>query len=728
MSAVLVGAGLAPVRKGQPLPLHPVGSVRVSDAADLVENAEGGAVFIWGMAAACWGSGDVVARRFAAVQLVLTGAATEVEAARAFGAGEASVQRWIARFRRGGVEGLAPARRGPKGPWKLTEEMQGAIRELHQGGATKSAIAAAVGVSRDTVSRVLDEPVPGAVAPVAMPSPGDAEADLVPLARPEPRDAERQAARRGELAEARPQVTCGASLPLGGALVIVPALTVTGLLACFEETYGRAKAAFYGIRSLVLTLVFASLVGEPRAEGLTRIDPVDLGRLLGLDRAPEPKTLRRRIAALAEQNLAERLLGALARRHAEAHPDALGVLYVDGHVRAYHGGANVPKAHVARIRLSMPAEVDTWVADANGDGLLVFSAPPGASLVAELRRVTTWARGVVGPDRRTTICFDRGGWSPALFAELHQGGFDILTYRKGPKRPEPRRGFSERTFVDDAGRVHTYWLADRRVRISYQLKGRRRLFACRQITRLDAGTGHQTQILTTRTDPDPASLAHAMFSRWRQENFFRYMRAHYGLDALDAYQTAADDPTRMVRNPARLDADRKVREARAVIEAAEAEEGRAAVDGRRDDTRATTIDAAFAAARAELVKLSAAARALPAKVPIGDVHTDAVRLHPERKRIHDAIRLATYNAESALARLLVPHYRRADDEARSLLREISTTPADLDIVGDKLHVRINPLSAPRRTRALAGLCADLTATETTYPGTQLTLVYTVKDT
>jgi prepilin-type processing-associated H-X9-DG protein len=699
----------------------------VSAAVDLVENDEGGAVFIWGMAAACWDAGDVAARRFAAVQLVLTGAATEVEVARAFDAGEASVQRWIAKFRRGGVAALAPVQRGPKGPWKLTDEMEAAIRELAHGGATKSAIAAAVGVSRDTVSRVLGPPRAGAVV---LPSSGAPERDggeLVPLARPEPRDAERQAARRGELVEACPRITTGASLPLVGALVIVPALAVTGLLECFEATYGKAKSSFYGVRSLVLSVVFATVVGEPRAEGLTRIDPVDLGRLLGLDRAPEPKTLRRRMAALAQQNLAGRLLGALASRHAEAHPDALGVLYVDGHVRAYHGAAKVPKAHVARIRLSMPAEVDTWVADANGDGLLVFSAPPGASLVGELRRVATWARGVVGLDRRVTICFDRGGWSPALFAELQQTGFDILTYRKGPKRPEPRRAFTERTFVDDAGRAHRYWLADRPVRISYQVKRRRRYFVCRQITRLDPVSGHQTQILTTRADADPAGLAHAMFSRWRQENFFRYMRAHYGLDALDAYETVSDDPQRMVPNPARREADRTVREARAVITAAEAEEGRASTDGRRDRSRAAEIDAAFAAARAEIAEREATARAIPAKVPLGDVHADAARLDPERKRIHDAIRLATYNAETALARLLVPHYRRADDEARSLLREVFTAPADLHIVGNELHVRINPLSAPRRTRALAGLCADLTATETTYPGTDLTLIYSVKD-
>jgi prepilin-type processing-associated H-X9-DG protein len=724
---VLVGAGLVPVRKAQPLPLRPAGSVRVSAAAGLVENGDGGAVFIWGMATACWDAGDVVARRFAAVQLVLTGAATEVEAAGAFGVSEPTMQRWVARYRRGGLGALAPARRGPKGPWKLTPEIEAAIRELRRGGATKTAIAAKVGVSRDTVSRVLGERAADPGEPASGAQSAGEGAELVALARPEPREAERQAARRGELDEAPPRVTPGASLPLAGALVILPALAVTGVLDGFEQVYGRARAAFYGLRSLVLTVVFAALVGEPRAEGLTRIDPVALGRLLGLDRAPEPKTLRRRMATLAGRGRADRLLGVLARRHAEAHPGALGVLYVDGHVRAYHGRAKLPKAHLARMRLSMPAELDTWVADRNGDGLLVFSAPPGASLVGELRRVTAWARGIVGPARRPTVCFDRGGWSPVLFAELHEAGFDILTYRKGPKRPEPRRGFVEHRFCDDTGRTHTYWLTDRAVRIGYKLKGRRRYFACRQITRLDPDTGHQTQVLTTRADADPAPLAHAMFSRWRQENFFRYMRTHYGLDALDAYETTADDPGRLVPNPARRDADRKVRDARAVIEAAEAEEGRAALDGRRDRSRAATTDAAFAAARAELAERRAAARAIPAKVPIGELHPDAARLHPERKRIHDAIRLATYNAESALARLLAPHYRRAEDEARSLLREIFTTPADMDVIGDELHVRINPLSAPRRTRALAGLCADLNATETNYPGTKLTLVYSVKD-
>lgn len=706
------------MHRGQPLPLVPAGAVAVAPGVEVLEVEQGGAVFVWGRAAWCWDAGDVVARRLAAVQLVETRSARHGEVAAALGTDPDTLRRWRRAYGVGGVEALRPAKPGPKRPSKLTEGTVEEIRRRRAEGASMDEVAAAVGVSRNSVSRAL------AAGDGAAPAPADVEAGaLVPLARPEPRIEEREAARCGELAGAAPVICEGASLPLAGALVILPALAATGLLDVADKVYGRARAAFYGLRSLVLTVVFAALLGEPRAEGLTRIDPVDVGRLLGLDRAPEVKTIRRRVRRLAREQRADRLLAGLAEHHAATHAEAMGVLYVDGHVRAYHGAADVPKAHVARIRLSMPAEVDTWVADANGDGLLVWTAPPGASLVGELRKVATEIRGLVGPDRRPTIAFDRGGWSPTLFAELAAAGFDILTYRKAPCTPEPRSAFTRHTFVDDRGQTQEYWLADRAVRIPYKDKGRTRRFACRQITRLDPATGHQTQILTTRDDPDPAPVAYAMFHRWSQENFFRYTRAHYALDALDSYATVDDDPARITPNPARRDADRQLRDARQQLRECEATEGKTSIEGRRPSPE--LLDA-FADARAEVDRLAAAAKAIPAKLPLGQVRPEAVRLAPERKRIHDAVRMATYNAESALARMLAPHYARADDEARSLLREAFRTPADLEVIDDQLQVRLCPLSAPRRTRAIAGLCEQLNATKTIYPGTTLTLVYTIK--
>jgi len=88
--------------------------------------------------------------------------------------------------------------------------------------------------------------------------------------------------------------------------------------------------------------------------------------------------------------------------------------------------------------------------------------------------------------------------------------------------------------------------------------------------------------------------------------------------------------------------------------------------------------------------------------------------------------MSAYNTETALARLLRPHYARAEREGRALLREAFTLPGDLQINGDTLHVRLEPATAPRRTRAIAALCEQLNETETRYPGTDLTLHYTIK--
>ena len=432
--------------------------------------------------------------------------------------------------------------------------------------------------------------------------------------------------------------------------------------------------------------------------------------------------VRRRVEALAGARRSGELLGALAANHAGAHPGEMGILYLDGHVRAYHGGSDLPRAHLARARIAMAATTDTWLADSRGDAVLVWSSAPGASLTGELVGAVKEVRKLVGNDVTPTIVFDRGGWSPACFKKLVEAGFHIITYRKAPLAPEPRSAFSWKSFTDDFGHEESYLLADRAVRIPYDAG--RRYFSCRQVTRLDEASGHQTQVITTwGNERSRVEVARSMFGRWREENLFRFMRPR-GLDAMDSYAKMADEPDRVVPNPEKKKAKAELAKAKAALASAEATEGRVAFRG--EDAGSDDVRSAYDDATAFVEEMAAAYRAIPAKVPLGEARPDAVRLDDERKRIHDAIRMATWNAESALARALAPHYRRAEDEAHSLLAEAFKTSADFEIIGDELHVRLEQLSAPRRSRAIAALCAELTATETTYPGTELRLVYSVK--
>ena len=279
--------------------------------------------------------------------------------------------------------------------------------------------------------------------------------------------------------------------------------------------------------------------------------PPDLGRIVGLDRAPEVKTLRRKLTRLAAMNCAELLGRKLAQRRVAEHGRALGFLYVDGHVRVYHGKRTIPKAYVTRLRLAIPATTDYWVNDKRGDPLFVVTAEANAAMTKMLPVVLKEARTILGPHRRLTIVFDRGGWSPKLFAKLIADGFDIITYRKGRVRRVSEKKFIVRKATLD-GRSVEYRLNDQPIRL---LKGKLRL---RQVTRL-TDNGHQTPILTSRWDLRDIVVAYRMFERWRQENFFKYLREEFAIDALVDYQVEPDDPSRSVPNPAWKEVDREVK-------------------------------------------------------------------------------------------------------------------------------------------------------------------------
>ena len=243
------------------------------------------------------------------MQLAETKATAPGRVAAAFEVDFETLRRWRMRWRNAGAEGLVPQKTGMKGPYKLTEEKKAEIAELHEKGLGLLAIARAVGLDPSTVRRGLSGPA------VPAPRPTVADGALEPLARPAAREAERALARVGLLCGAEPVICEGASLPFAASLLVLPALATTGLLGAFEAVYASSRAAFYSIRSLVLALVFCLLLGEARAEGLTRLDPVDLGRLLGLDRGPEVQTMRRRLEELAGLKRSAELLQHLAETH-----------------------------------------------------------------------------------------------------------------------------------------------------------------------------------------------------------------------------------------------------------------------------------------------------------------------------------------------------------------------------------------------------------------------------
>lgn len=740
-----------------PLPvIADLGAVLIGASAALLENDEsGGKVFLNGQLCWVWDAGQDDLRRLAAVQLVRAGAARVNEVAAGFGVTPESLRRWRVAVTGEGVGALAPAKKGPKGPTVLTRAKASEIRRLRAGGASLRATAAAAGVSTDTVRRALtsDEAAPRESVAKSDESPvGPTQLVLPVLPEPTVRSGERAAARAGLLESAAPVFAPAARVPLAGLFLALPALEATGLLACAKATFGALPDGFYGLETMLLDAVLRALAGEPRAEGATRFDPATLGRVLGMDRAPEVKTIRRKIGFLAETGKAGDLLTALATHHLNPGSgdteggdgeggDLAAVLYVDGHVRAYQGGRKIGKVHSTRLKFPTPATEETWVSDAHGSPVLVVMAQPGTALTGELRALLPQLRTIIGDSRRVLVGFDRGGWSPALFKHMDEAGFDVLTWRKGTTADIPESSFTDVAYTDAHGQTRTWNAADTAVDLALATTGE--AFRMRQISRIvpaRGGATRQIHILTTDTRIPAGEVIYRMGSRWRQENYFRYARIHFDLDSHDAYTSTEDDPERSVPNPEKKKAYQKVVAARAHYTQVLAETDAAMLAMRTPDpgnsevliTNAmhNAVTAPLWAAEATLDQAEAAHQQILARVPLGELSPGQRVLDTETKLITHAIRMAAFNTATTLAREIRTNtgYARATEEAHALARQALTSTGDIDTTTPGyLTIRLDPLPTPRATAAIAELCEHLTTTQTRYPGTRLTLRYETKN-
>jgi transposase len=710
---------------------------------------------------------DAVAEAYAMVFLVESGFAQQTEVARAFARSVRSVRRHQRRYAQGGMAALGREEGWRRGRRRICGKRLRSIETLKSQGMSNRAIAHRLGVSEKAIRKLVGASKPaedaqlafaGVMRPPATPVPSakstGADADSATLiaqdrtgggdpitalgndSEPVPmsldRDAsdrtfDRQLAYLGLLDDAAPLFRDGSAVPAVGVLLALACLVESGLLRISRKLYGEIGPAFYGLRTTLLTLLLMALLRIKRPEHLKERDPAAFGRLLGLDRAPEVKTLRRRLTRLAAHHRAEQLGAELARLRVDQRGHLMGFLYVDGHVRAHHGQRPIAsKAYVARRHLAMPANTDYWINDRSGDPLFVITGEVNAALTKAFPRLLREVRDVIG-ERRVTIVFDRGGWSPKLFNTIIKDGFDVLTYRVGRCRRIHERRFIRRRAEFDGCWVD-YLLHDQPVRF---LKGKLRL---RQVTRL-CDNGHQTQVITSRWDLRDVEVAYRMFERWRQENFFKYMREEFLLDALIDYQIEPEDPTRTIPNPERRALDKEIQAARADLARLEREYGAAAASN-AEQCRPTMrgfkiaygkLGKQLRMARDRVAQLCAQRQDLPKRVEVRDLNERAVvKLATERKHLTDIIKMVAYQTESDLLALLRPHYARADQEGRTLLHELFATAGDIRVGESELHITLAPLSSPHRTHAAQALCEMLDQTATMFPGSHLRMRFAMR--
>ena len=671
--------------------------------------------------------GDPGAQAMAIASLARTGVATDSELGAAFGIHRNTVGRLEQRLVQGGMAALVPAKPGPKGPHKVTPAVLAVVRELSHLGCVRvtRAIEQRTGIRLHynhvgDLLRVVraEAATQGALwEPEAPPEPVPALGPAVAAPPPETIPAQDLVEDRGEPPVELPQEARGHYL---GVALYYPALQALGLLEAAAACFRLPGAACFGVRAVFLTLFFLSLLSKTTLEAAKHLRRWEFGPLVGAERAPVVKTLRRKLGALITQGQAGRFGVLLARHWVQQGLVATAYLYVDGHMKAYSGKRRLVECWNAQRRMPLPGVETYFVNDQQSRPLLFVTEEANASLAQAMPRVVAAIREVVR-DRRFTVIFDRGGFDGKLFAWLQQEGIDFITYQRGaPGLPVEQ--FQRRECRFEGRRVRMQ-LAEDQVRVSRSGPWRRIVVRTKD--------GHQTPILTSLTHPAPAKIACLIFARWRQENFFKYSKEHHGLDRLLGYAWAEADGTQLVPNPERKQVERELQSKRQELAQREAALGQVLLDepggsGRTGDGIKIAQGGAVGRLRAleqAIAKLEDRRAGLPKHVPLAEAGPRAV-LRLEQKAIIDRIKMSAYNAEEWLLDVLVRHYPNPHD-VRDLLRAFAQLSGELRTTPAGVVITLDAPDLPLHRRALRGLCTDLNQIGATYPGTTLPVTYEV---
>lgn len=681
---------------------------------------------------------DKFGKRLAQGMLVSLGLASAIEISKALRVHRATVSRNVNRYKEKGPAGFINNQSG-KGPYKFTKEKQRIVKSLLDKGSTIVAAAAEIGVSEGcvraalkngTIEREINFPKESA-ALVELKGPSkrsheDADCKSGVAVK---RETERVLASKGKIKEAPPEFTSNEDVNYAGVLLVLPFLSGLDYLKTGKKVYGTLKNGYYGLQSIFLVLAFMALLRIKNPEQLKKCKVGDLGIVLGLDRSPEVKTLRRKLKEFGLQNKSGEFMENLCRTWTERDKDILGFAYIDGHVRPYHGRKHkLPKTHVARRRLCMPATTDFWVNGSNCEPLFFVTAEANDSLLSTVDNEIIPELKMLSKEEKVTLVFDREGWSPERFLSWEESGIAMMTYRKGKYEPWPSECFIEIT-SQVRGKPVTYKLGERSIKI--KKKG-----WLREVRRL-CDNGHQTSIISTRQDLSMEEVARRMFLRWNQENFFKYMRDEYNLDHLVSRDFEQADVERMVPNPQkkvmRKERAKKLRQLKIK------KEQYATKAANNDEKKCRTmrgfnisnfgLKTEIKRMETELESLEAEIKNLPDKVKINEIlkEDEIVRLETEKKRLTDTIKMTCYRAETELCKIVDQNnfFARSMDEGRSFMQRVFQQSADIipDYNKGRMEIRFHTMSTQRENGALRKLCDVVNKENYSYPGTKLKLVF-----
>lgn len=549
---------------------------------------------------------------------------------------------------------------------------------------------------------------------------------------------DRVAASLGQLEEATINFQTIKDVSFGGVLFALPSLIYNGLFHKISE-YFSFPQGFYGLKSILITLSFLVLLRVKSIEKVRYIAPGELGKLIGLGRIPEVKTLRRKVSILANRGEVKQWQKELSKNWMESSPELAGVLYIDGHVRPYYGKkTKLPRRYVSRESLCLRGLTDYWVNDVLGQPFFVITTPLTSGLISMLSKEIVPRLIEEVPNQPTkkelekdpllhrfTLVFDREGYSPEFFKKMKELSIACITYKKFAGKDWDEEEFKLKKVKFKNGEEVEMRIASKKTFLGENI------IEVREIRKLTEA-GHQTSIITTDKKSNESEIAAAMFSRWTQENFFKYMMQQYNIDKLMEYDTVAIEETKIIVNPRYREIQSKIRSVNSKLSRRYSKFGALTLKNidekkvKEYEKKKAKLQEEITFFRKDLEKHNKEKKGIPNHLTIGELPEGEKfrNLSDEKKQVLDIIKMIAYRAETALANIVRPFMSRKS-EARAVIQQLLKTEVDIKVDEKKeiLEISLHNLANKYSDRLVKRICDILNETETVFPGTNLMMFY-----
>jgi hypothetical protein len=494
---------------------------------------------------------------------------------------------------------------------------------------------------------------------------------------------------------------------------------VLGQLVPAGDGAGGDGQRFADVALLSATSMCFAL-GAATIEQFKHLTAACAGPLAGLAALPDLRTIRPRLAAIADAADPLALQRMFASAMLAADPVVSGVYYVDDHFVPYTGAKPVGKGWNNKRGKAEKGRADTHVTAHDGRAVCFVTGEP-SGLAVTLPKALAELKKAAGPGAAIMLGFDRGGAYPQVFRHCRDQGVHWVTYRRAPLAVPAMLPVI--TTITAGGRRRQITWAEETV----QLKD---YGDARQITLFEHGQV-VLQILTSDSGACPAEILAWLKSRWREENFLKYASENYGIDKICDYIAGIEVNTKITDNPARKKANTAVRTAEAALAGAERDLAVLLADpGITPAVKNTKLIPAaqkkITAARKKLGAAAAARDTIPAKLPANVIDPEArvALLRTRRRGLQMVLRLLAHNAEHWLSGHLNA-YLRDDDEYRAITRQtiIRGLAGTITYTPGAMAVTLQQPDAPRVTRALALLLDEINTTPPIMPGDTRPITY-----